>query len=281
MADPKNLRPGVPRLPVDPVTEARRPKPVDEPTIRKTPTKGGFSVETIAPVQPFRGETTVGGHEMIMAWYDDMSGHDYELYLPGIESIPTARDVGIHDAVIKVSQRPEVAKRVFEYAVRLAATTPDVVALYRAVEQFARDLPFELDDSAVDFVAPQESVVPERIQPKNPQEPTIVQLGSGSYRVEAPVQPYDEVAEVNGIQIEVGWYDDMSGRDYEIYFPGIDLSEARQRGIPDQVIKVSRRPEVAKRVFAYAKQMAALVDDVYTLYNRVKAFAEPLPFDLE
>lgn len=91
---------------------------------------------------------------------------------------------------------------------------------------------------------------------------------------------YHEQVTVNGIEISVGL--DAEYDDYTIYFPQIELGDdASEKGVDDQVIRLSQRPEVAKQVFEYASQLAQTEPDVYALYKKVEAFAQDLPYDKE
>ncbi len=121
----------------------------------------------------------------------------------------------------------------------------------------------------------------EKSREKNPAEPTIEKYPDGSYKIIAPEKPYHEETTVNGIEIVVAWYDDSS-KDYEIYFPQIEISEtADEKGVHDQIIRVSQKPEVAKQVFDYAVRLAQTESDVYEIYKKVEEFARDLPFDIE
>ena len=119
----------------------------------------------------------------------------------------------------------------------------------------------------------------EKSREKNPAEPTIEKHPGGLYEIITPENPYHEETTVNGVEIIVDWYDDSS-KDYEIYFPQIEFGEAAsEKGVSDQVIMVSRRPEVAKQVFDYAAKLAQTESDVYEIYKKVKEFARDLPYD--
>ncbi|MBX7144175.1 MAG: hypothetical protein K1X79_06970 [Oligoflexia bacterium] len=90
---------------------------------------------------------------------------------------------------------------------------------------------------------------------------------------------YRDRKTVNGIEISVAW-DALYG-DYTIYFPQIDLTEAWQRQIYDQVLRLSTLPEIAKVVFAYAVETAPACSDVYQLYEKVQGWSRQLPYDLK
>ncbi len=88
---------------------------------------------------------------------------------------------------------------------------------------------------------------------------------------------YFEKETINGIEIEVGW--DNGYGDYTIYLPQIEIigGEAEKRGISDQVLRISENPELAKKVFEFAKGAATQEKDAYDLYNRVEKFIKSLP----
>lgn len=93
-------------------------------------------------------------------------------------------------------------------------------------------------------------------------------------------ESYHEMAEVNGIDISVGW--DQSYGNYTIYFPQIKLGEeVSARGVHDKDIRLTRRPEVAKQIFDYALKEAESTKNVYDLYLKVEAFARTLPYDTD
>lgn len=78
---------------------------------------------------------------------------------------------------------------------------------------------------------------------------------------------------VNGVEISVGW-DDGYG-DYTIYFPQIDISdEVRERGIADQVIRISESAEDAKKVFEYAKGLAERGESIEVIYKKVEEYIQ-------
>jgi hypothetical protein len=92
---------------------------------------------------------------------------------------------------------------------------------------------------------------------------------------------YNEQTNVNGIDIDVHW--DGGYRDYVIYFPQIDLSHAwkNEKNVDDQVLRLTRKPEVAKQVFDFAAKKANEVKNVYDLYREVNKFSRDLPYDDE
>ena len=122
----------------------------------------------------------------------------------------------------------------------------------------------------------------EELQERNPAEPTIKKYPNGSYEILAPEEPYHETMTANGVEVVVNWYDDSS-KSYEIYFPQIKfgVEEASEKGVYDQVISVSQRPEVAKQVFDYAVELAQTESNLYDIYKKVEEFAGGLPYELE
>ncbi len=86
---------------------------------------------------------------------------------------------------------------------------------------------------------------------------------------------YREQTNVRGIDISVGW--DRGYDDYTIYFPQIEIGI--EGGVPDQVIRISRKPEIAKQVFNFAAKKAEEAKDVYELYRAVEKFSRNLPYD--
>ena len=81
---------------------------------------------------------------------------------------------------------------------------------------------------------------------------------------------YYKKATVNGIEIIVGW--DKRYGDYTIFFPQIEFSDASsERGVSDQVIRISEKEETANMVFELAVSLVNKFDgrDVYDLYNIV------------
>jgi hypothetical protein len=85
---------------------------------------------------------------------------------------------------------------------------------------------------------------------------------------------------VNGVEIVVEW--DNGYDDYVIYFPQIEIGEAAsEKGVHDQVLRITRKPDVAKLVFDYARQLAKKEPDVYKIYKRVEDFSGDMQYDDE
>lgn len=93
------------------------------------------------PDKSFREQTTVNGVDIIVAW--DKGYDDYIIYFPQIDTGEESYKKGITDQVLRIDQKPEVAKQVFDYASKLAQTESDVYDIYSKVEKFCQDLPHE------------------------------------------------------------------------------------------------------------------------------------------
>lgn len=88
---------------------------------------------------------------------------------------------------------------------------------------------------------------------------------------EEPDRSYNEQTTVNGVEISVGW--DSSYDNYAIYFPQIQIGKvASEKGVDDQVLRINRRPEVAKQIFDYASKLAQTESDVYKIYKQTNDF---------
>ena len=100
------------------------------------------------------------------------------------------------------------------------------------------------------------------------------------YADEQESKKYREATTVNGVEISVGW--DNGYDDYTIHFPQIQLGEeSSEKGVYDQVIRLTRRPEVAKQVFDYAVARAQLTSDLHEIFKKVEEYAGDLPYDEE
>lgn len=97
---------------------------------------GPKSVETSPK---FHDSTTVNGIHISVDW--DSSYGDYTIYFPQIEVDDHARDRGVSDQVLRLSPLPDVAKYLYEKAVELAETTPDVYELYTKIDALRREFP--------------------------------------------------------------------------------------------------------------------------------------------
>ncbi len=86
----------------------------------------------------FVGRETVNGVDIVVKW--DEGYDDYVIYLPQIE---LGKEEGIYDQVIRLTRKPEVAKQVFDFATKEAEKTKNVYDLFRSVEKFSKDLPYD------------------------------------------------------------------------------------------------------------------------------------------
>jgi hypothetical protein len=92
--------------------------------------------------------------------------------------------------------------------------------------------------------------------------------------VEKPLDAsYSERTTVNGIDMSVAVGFDVDY--FEIYFPQIESGSeiASAQGVMDQIIRISKNPTTAKKVFEYAASEAKTTPDVYKLYKKVEAYA--------
>ena len=201
--------------------------------------------------------TTVNGVDISVGW--DNGYNDYTIYFPQIDlSHAWENEEGVSDQVLRLSRRPDVAKKVFDYAVQLAQTESNVYEIYRKVDAFSRDLPYDKDE-------------PEEATPTPPPE---------AKQERGPDKSYHEATTVNGVEISVGW--DNGYDDYTIYFSQIQLGEeSSKKGVYDQVIRLTRRPEVAKQVFDYAVARAQLTSDLHEIFKKVEEYSRDLPYDEE
>lgn len=87
-------------------------------------------------------------------------------------------------------------------------------------------------------------------------------------------KPFFGEKEVNGIIINVRW--ESESQDYEIYFPQIQLGNTEN--VPDQVLRITRDAEVAKKVFDRACELALQEPNVYKLYKAIQEFSRNLPY---
>lgn len=109
-----------------------------------SPEKMGPSLEemVIDPEQQdrkaFVGREIINGIEIVVEWDKDYD--DYVIYLPQIEF---GKEEDIHDQVIRLTRKPEVAKQIFDFATKEAEKTKSVYDLFRSVEKFSKDLPYD------------------------------------------------------------------------------------------------------------------------------------------
>lgn len=87
---------------------------------------------------------------------------------------------------------------------------------------------------------------------------------------------YHDSVDVHGIQISVGWDSGYNG--YIISFPQIQLNEeARNNGVDDQVIRLTRNPKVAEEVFRVAVIEADFSRDLFATFRKVKDYSMKIP----
>ena len=87
--------------------------------------------------EQFSAKETVNGFDIRV--YCDPDSLNYEIRFPQIDISDEATQAkGIADQVIIISDNPEDAKKVFEYAKELAKTEKDLHSLYLKSEEFAR-----------------------------------------------------------------------------------------------------------------------------------------------
>ena len=78
---------------------------------------------------------------------------------------------------------------------------------------------------------------------------------------------YKDRTSINGIEISIAWDEGYDG--YTIYFPQIDTDVGFERGVADQILRISDNVEHARKVYEYAIQLASTVPDVYDLYHLI------------
>jgi hypothetical protein len=71
---------------------------------------------------------------MKVGW--DRGWNDYVILFPQIDIVNEGLKKGVHDQLLEIGTNPEVAKKVFEYAVQLVEKAPDVYSLYQEVKDF-------------------------------------------------------------------------------------------------------------------------------------------------
>ncbi len=217
----------------------------------KAPKKETEKVE--APAK-FHEASTVNGVQISVGW--DRGNDKYRIFFPQID-LSKGRKRGVSDQVLGLTRRPEVAKQVYEKAVELAKTTPDVYELYKKIEALQSGLQYDTDEDEAD----------QEMERKTPEKKS------------GPDTSFYQASKVNGTEISVGW--DRGNDVYRIFFPQIDLSKGRKRGVSDQVLGLTRRPEVAKQVYDKAVELAKMTTDVYELYKQIETFSRGLSYNEE
>jgi len=89
----------------------------------------------------YREQTTVNGIRINVAW--DSGYRDYTLDFPQIDlGYATKNEPGVCQAM-RITRNPEIAKQIFDFAVKKAGEINNVYDLYREVKKFSKDLPYE------------------------------------------------------------------------------------------------------------------------------------------
>lgn len=91
--------------------------------------------------QNYSDKTKANGIEMSVAWDDEFG--DYTIYFPQIRLNNEATSKGIYDQIIRVSENPDSAKKVFNFAIMQAFQGKPLNDLYKAVLNYSRSLPAE------------------------------------------------------------------------------------------------------------------------------------------
>ena len=106
----------------------------------KVPTK---DVEKVDAPAKFFEASTVNGIQFNVGWnemYDD-----YTIHFPQID-LNEGDERGVYDRSIRLTRRPEVAKQIYDKAVELAKTIPDVYELYKRIGALQGELPYDTDE---------------------------------------------------------------------------------------------------------------------------------------
>jgi hypothetical protein len=84
-------------------------------------------------------KTHINGIDFQVGW--DNNYKDYTIYFPQIIIGDDARDRGVEDSIIRISENAKTAKLVFEYVKLLAEQEDDIFELYKKIEKLIEDLP--------------------------------------------------------------------------------------------------------------------------------------------
>ena len=95
-------------------------------------------LESARPENEFNQQETVNGTEISVGW--DGMYRNYSIYFPQVELNEEAQAKGVGDQVISISENPEDAKSVFEYAKKLAETETNINEIYLKVQDFCQNL---------------------------------------------------------------------------------------------------------------------------------------------
>jgi hypothetical protein len=98
-------------------------------------------------------------------------------------------------------------------------------------------------------------------------------------RFKALDKTYHEEKVVKGIQLEVLWSDQY--KEYVLYFPNVNVSEALEKGMHNTVIRLTDRKDLAKKVFDYAVTAASMYPDVYKLFHNLTGYVMMMRKSLE
>ncbi len=91
----------------------------------------------------YHEKCTENGIEISVGW--DVGHNDYTIYFPQID-LDYAWNEETSDQVIRITQLPDVAKQIYDYAVKQASQVKDVYELYRRVNAFKADFPYDEED---------------------------------------------------------------------------------------------------------------------------------------
>lgn len=86
----------------------------------------------------FYQETNVNGIDVIVSY--DETRQSYGAYFPQIDTRQVEKS-GVYDQVLLFSQRADVAKKVYDFIVKEAATTSDVYELFKKARDFSLQFP--------------------------------------------------------------------------------------------------------------------------------------------
>ena len=96
------------------------------------------TAERFEPIESrYKNEAEVNG--IIIDAHYDIGYMDYVLYFPQID-MNEAIAKGTGDQLFRIGESPEIAKKVFDYAVKLAETESDVYEVFKKAEKFAKTI---------------------------------------------------------------------------------------------------------------------------------------------
>ncbi len=88
--------------------------------------------------EKFNEETEINGINIVCKW--DNIGRYYALVFPQIEPGEGTEKKGISDMLFYISADQETAKKVFDYAVNITQSEPDVYEVFKKSEVYAKSL---------------------------------------------------------------------------------------------------------------------------------------------